>query len=101
VLMVWFERARPIAPTPAASEQAGEWIRDNWTWAGLILLGVVALGLAARLVRGGAAREDVVEIPARPAAATGGEGDVLRDAVRDVVRRDPAEAAASLRSWMR
>lgn len=95
-------KAPEIAPMPAASEQAGEWIRDNWTWAGLILLGVVALGLAARLVRGGAAREDVVEIPARPAAASAsGEGDGLRDAVRDVVRRDPAEAAASLRSWMR
>ena len=94
-------KAPEAVPAPAATEQAGEWLRDNWTWAGLILLGVVALGLAARLVRGGP-REDVVEIPARPAvAAASGEGDVLRDSVRDIVRRDPAEAAASLRSWMR
>jgi flagellar biosynthesis/type III secretory pathway M-ring protein FliF/YscJ len=95
-------KAPEAAAPPAASERAFEWISDNAAAIGLIVLGLAALLVVVRLVRGAAGREEVVEIPARPALAAGaGEGDVLRDTVREFVRRDPAEAASSLRSWMR
>ena len=103
VVFVETRAPEPILP-PAPLESVGEWFAANWgkLGAGLAAAGVLAVVLL--LLRAGLSRVEVEEIAARPApspAPEAPEGERLREAVRDIVRQDPAEAAASLRSWVR
>lgn len=113
VLMVPTRAPEPVAVEPASSE-AFEWLAANWTKLALAALGLFALLVVARALRGALPAGEVEEIraitarlgepvdaAARPLAVNPA-GDIadLRQGIRDAVTRTPDEAATALKSWM-
>jgi flagellar M-ring protein FliF len=102
-------------PEPVAAASLGEralsWLAAHWTTPLLAFLALAALVVMSRVVRGAAARGGAEEIQALQAALAetpgGGEagapeGEVgrVRQGIRDLIGRNPAQAAASLKQWM-
>ncbi len=105
----------PIAAVPAA-ERAFEWLAANWSKIAIAALAFLALVLVARAIRGALPAGEIEEIraitsrlgeslaaPGERAAgplAPGGDLAAVRQNIRDVVQRSPAEAASTLKSWV-
>ena len=106
VVLVETRAPEPI-PDAAPLESVGEWFAAHWgKLAAALAAAGILIGLAV-LLRAGLTRVEVEEIAARPVPppppvpAEEAGGERLREAVREIVRQDPAEAAASLRTWVR
>lgn len=104
VLFVPTRRPEPL-PAPAFSERAAEWLSERWETVVFFVLAAAALALLARWVR--AARPPAALGPAGrpapgPSLAAPEEGELgrIRQGIRELVGRRPAQAAAVLRQWL-
>jgi flagellar biosynthesis/type III secretory pathway M-ring protein FliF/YscJ len=106
VLFVPTRRPEPLPP-PAFSDRAAEWLEEHGQTVVLFVLAVAALAVLARLLRTARPRAGAAgPVPAPGALSAGAagpeEGELgrIRQGIRELVGRRPAQAAAALRQWL-
>ena len=112
----------PEIPAPGMNENVQNWLLENWTTVGLILLALVGLSMLRSVVRATPASSPRLALAAAGSAAQPnseagsaateesgpparlhrftGSGKSLRDELSELVQEDPDAAANVLRAWI-